>query len=96
MQAYAVVDKGVDLKDHIHEWAGDSAALLSLVANMVVASGKSRSWPPIIQKQSRHGFMSLIVWVRMSSGLYGHGENFAAGKILRIYAGIFLCQGNRF
>lgn len=40
LQAYAVVNKGVDLKDHIHEWAGDSLALISLVAQMVVSSGK--------------------------------------------------------
>lgn len=36
LKAYLVVGKGMDLTGHIHEWAGDEAALLGLLAQALI------------------------------------------------------------
>ncbi len=72
LDAYLVIDKGIDLKDHIHEWAGDTVPLLLLMAKALEEGSLTFISPqftleeaPILYELEKNGFLAQAGYMSM-------------------------------
>jgi hypothetical protein len=91
LEAYFIVGKGIDLKNHVHEWAGSEEAMLSLLAFALDTIGNDLTFlspqftseeAPILYRLEKMGFAATPGFMALTRILdFAKVKNFVLGKM---------------